>query len=297
MDNNASLMVQSISEWLVEAVSLKIGREAESIDVNAPFSRIGIKSMDLLAIVAELGSWLNRKLPATLGFDYPTIHALADFLENDPVDHETDFPGGGLSRFCGISDHLKRQTTSETMDSDGKYTNDPIAVVGMGCRFPGGCNTPEMFWNFLEAGGDGITEVPPDRWDVDAFYDSNPDNSGKMTTRWGGFLDRIDQFDPGLFGISPREAGGIDPQQRLILEVGWEALEDAGEVPAQLKGSKTGVFVGISGSDYGRRLSKDPSRLDLYSGTGNSTSIAANRLSDVLGFRGPSIAVDTASSF
>lgn len=296
MDNNATLMVQSISQWLVKAVSLKIGREAESIDINTPFSRIGIKSMDLLAIVAELGSRLNRKLPATLGFDYPTIHALADFLENDPVDGEMDFPGGDLGRFCGIPDHLSGQTLSETMDSDDKHMNDPIAVVGMGCRFPGGCNTPEMFWNFLEAGGDGITEVPPDRWDVDAFYDSNPDNPGKMTTRWGGFLDQIDQFDPGFFGISPREAGGIDPQQRLILEVGWETLEDAGEVPAQLKGSKTGVFVGISGSDYGRRLFKDPSRLDLYSGTGNSTSIAANRLSYVLGFRGPSIAVDTACS-
>jgi acyl transferase domain-containing protein/acyl carrier protein len=171
---------------------------------------------------------------------------------------------------------------------------DPIAIIGIGCRFPGARN-PEAFWRLLREGVDAITEVPADRWNVDAFYDPTPGVPGKMTTRWGGFLEQIDQFDPQFFGISPREAMRMDPQQRLLLEVAWEALEDAGQAVERLAGTRTGVFIGISGNDYGR-MQMFPGLSDAYMGTGNANSIAANRISYVSNFQGPSLTVDTACS-
>src|SRR5207249_5559238 len=132
-----------------------------------------------------------------------------------------------------------------------RLDSEPIAIIGLGCRFPG-AGDPEAFWRLLRDGVEAITEVPRDRWDVNAFYDLNPATPGKMNTRWGGFLEQVDLFDPHFFGIAPREAERMDPQQRLLLEVVWEALEDAGQAPDRLAGSATGVFVGISSSDYSR---------------------------------------------
>jgi 8-amino-7-oxononanoate synthase len=168
---------------------------------------------------------------------------------------------------------------------------EPIAVIGIGCRLPG-ANNPQEFWKLLHDNVDAITEVPPSRWDLDAFYDPDPTQPHKMNTRWGGFLEQVDRFDPTFFGITPREATSIDPQQRLILEVSWEALEDAGQVPQDLSGSKTGVFIGISSHDYSSLVTSD----DPYALTGNVNCIAANRISYVFNFRGPSLAVDTACS-
>lgn len=172
---------------------------------------------------------------------------------------------------------------------------EPIAIIGTGCRFPGAQDI-ESFWRLLRQGVDAITEVPPERWDIESFYDPEPAKPGKINSRWGGFLERVDWFDPKFFGISPREAEYIDPQQRLMLEVSWEALENAGLVPQQLAGSKTGVFVGISGSDYDRLGCRDFERLCAYSGTGTSPCITANRISYCLNLRGPSIGIDTACS-
>jgi acyl transferase domain-containing protein/acyl-CoA synthetase (AMP-forming)/AMP-acid ligase II/acyl carrier protein len=175
---------------------------------------------------------------------------------------------------------------------------DPIAIVGIGCRFPGAAGLEE-FWTLLRNGVDAITEIPGERWDIDALYDPLPGTNSKMSTRWGGFLPGIDQFDPHFFGISPREASAMDPQQRVLLEVTWEALENAGQPPDKLAGSRTGVFVGIGGFDYSNVLltyNEHLKTINAYLGTGNAHSIAANRISYLLDLRGPSIAIDTACS-
>ena len=172
---------------------------------------------------------------------------------------------------------------------------EPIAIIGIGCRFPGALD-PRAFWKLLRNGTDAIREVPPERFNLHDFFDPNPDTPGKMNTRWGGFIEQVDQFDPHFFGISPREAARMDPQQRLLLQVTWEALEDAGQVRERLAGSQTGVFIGISNNDYGRIQLSDLRRIDAYAGTGNALSIAANRISYLFDFRGPSMAIDTACS-
>jgi acyl transferase domain-containing protein/thioesterase domain-containing protein/SAM-dependent methyltransferase/acyl carrier protein len=172
---------------------------------------------------------------------------------------------------------------------------EPIAVIGIGCRFPG-ADGPDAFWRLLHGGVSAITEVPAQRWDADELYDPQPSTPGKMNTRWGGFLDQVDQFDAAFFRISPREARRIDPQQRLLLEVAWEALEDAGQTAERLAGSATGVFVGISNDDYARLQLSDLALDDAYAGTGSALSIAANRLSYWFDLRGPSMAIDTACS-
>ncbi|WP_026736723.1 type I polyketide synthase [Fischerella sp. PCC 9605] len=172
---------------------------------------------------------------------------------------------------------------------------EPIAIIGIGCRFPGASN-PEAFWHLLRNGINAISEVPKDRWDVDSFYNPEPATPGKMSTRYGGFIERVDWFDPAFFSISPREAERMDPQQRLVLEVAWESLENAGIPPSSLSGSQTGVFIGIGNYDYGILLSQDTDRINAYDGTGNTLGVAANRLSYLLNLRGPSLAIETACS-
>ncbi len=175
---------------------------------------------------------------------------------------------------------------------------EPIAIVGIGCRFPGGADTPESYWKLLRDGVSAIGPIPEDRWDVAASYDPDPAAPGKMYVRDGGFLDRIDEFDPSVFGISPREAVWMDPQQRLFLEVCWEALERAGYAPDSLGRVKTGVFSGISSFNYATLIlsSFDVAELDPFFGTGNALSVVAGRLSYTLGLNGPAMAVDTACS-
>jgi acyl transferase domain-containing protein/thioesterase domain-containing protein/acyl carrier protein len=176
--------------------------------------------------------------------------------------------------------------------------NEPLAIIGIGCRFPGGANSPQTFWEMLCAGTDAICEIPADRWNIPAHYDPVPGRDGKSISRWGGFVDNIDRFDPGFFGISDREANAIDPQQRLLLETSWEAFEDSGLTLETLRGSSTGVFVGISTSDYGGLQHEGGGRTvaEVYSATGSAFSIAANRISYCFDLRGPSVAVDTACS-
>ncbi|NEO47660.1 MAG: type I polyketide synthase, partial [Moorea sp. SIO4A3] len=190
---------------------------------------------------------------------------------------------------------LEKRALLELQLQKRKGLKEPIAIIGIGCRFPGACS-PKSFWQLLKNGVDAITEVPPERWDIERFYDKDPTAPGKMYCRYGGFLGHVDQFDPEFFGIAPREATYIDPQQRLLLEVIWEGLEDAGQVPSKLSGSQTGVFVGISTHDYGQLLLQSPEVVDTYTNTGVASTMAANRISYLLNFKGPSLTVDTACS-
>ena len=174
-------------------------------------------------------------------------------------------------------------------------SHQPLAIVGMALRFPGASN-PDAFWQLLAEGRSAISEIPRDRWDIDRYYDADPAAPGKMYVRKGGFLERVDEFDAGFFGIHPREAVAMDPQQRLLLEVAWEALENAAQSPAALAESATGVYLGMAGSDYLRLLLEDADRIDTYTATGGSTSLAAGRLSYLLGLQGPSLVLDTSCS-
>ncbi|MCP4663250.1 MAG: polyketide synthase, partial [bacterium] len=160
---------------------------------------------------------------------------------------------------------------------EGGTPREPIAVVGIGCRFPG-ARDARAFWRLLRDGVDAVTEVPRERFDVDAVFDPRPGVPGKTYSRWGGFLADVDRFDAGFFGISPREAAGLDPQQRLVLELAWEAFEDAGQVPAELAGSPSGVFLGLGPEDYLARGLRRTSAIDLYLATGGSRGTAAGRV-------------------
>ena len=230
-------------------------------------------STEAVSLSGELADWLGRELSPELAYACPTIESLARHLAGST---EVSPEAAGVGR--------DRETSAE-----------PVAIIGIGCRFPG-ANNPQAFWKLLMGAVDAITEVPAQRFDAGSCYDPDPATPGKINTRWGGFLEQVDRFDSHFFGISPREAARMDPQQRILLEVAWEALEDAGQVPERLAGTDTGMFVGISNNDYGRIQFSDLSRIDAYAGTGNALSIAANRISYLFDFRGPSIAIDTACS-
>ena len=267
--NNAD----AIQAWLVAKLSERLGIGPHEIDTREPLASYGLGSTEAVGLAGELAEWLGRDLSAALVYEHPTIEALAQHLAGSP-----DVPKAAIGE-----------------GRDGDANGEQIAIIGLGCRFPG-ANDARAFWRLLRDGGDAIREVPPDRFDQHAFYDPDPAIPGKMNTRWGGFLDQVDQFDARFFGISPREASRTDPQQRLLLEVTWEALQDAGQVPENLVGSPVGVFIGIATNDYGRLQCDDLERIDAYSGTGNALSIAANRISYIFDFRGPSLAIDTACS-
>ena len=173
---------------------------------------------------------------------------------------------------------------------------EPIAIVGLGIRAPGGVRDAASYAELLWGGVDAITPIPPDRWSLEAWYDESQDAAGKMTTRLGGFLADVQHFDAEFFGIAPVEAASMDPQQRLLLQLAWEALENAGHAPASLAGSRSGVYLGIANSDYGRALFAHPQAIDPYFSTGCAFSVASGRLSYFLGLQGPAVSLDTACS-
>ena len=192
--------------------------------------------------------------------------------------------------------YLELKETRARIEELERAKSEPIAIVGMACRFPGDAIDAESYWRLLEEGREAISEVPRERWAVDALYHPDPDRPGGVTSRWGGFLRDVDVFDPALFQIAPREAARMDPHHRLLLQVVWEALEDAGLAPSRLAGTRTGVFIGLSTNDYTAMEFNDAVAIDAYTGTGASASVAAGRISYQFDFRGPSLAVDTACS-
>jgi acyl transferase domain-containing protein/acyl-CoA synthetase (AMP-forming)/AMP-acid ligase II/pimeloyl-ACP methyl ester carboxylesterase len=247
---------ENIQKWLLESIARDTGIALRDIDPNEPFINYGLDSVRAVRLSAELEDWLGVKLAPTLAYDYPTISSLAGYLAG-----------------------LKARVNSTFVNSRSSRLQTEIAIVGIGCRFPG-ANNPQEFWELLRDGKDAISRVK-DRWEGDD---------------WGGFLESVDLFDPQFFGISPRETQRMDPQQRLLLEVSWEACENAGISVAGLAGSSTGVFVGISSNDYSQLQWHYGTDIDAYAGTGNAHSIAANRLSYLFDLRGPSLSVDTACS-
>ncbi len=202
----------------------------------------------------------------------------------------TDQPGAVQRALLEIRELKARLAAAQAARSE------PLALTGIALRFPGGANSPADLAELLWAGRDAIEPIPASRWDLSRYLDDDPDAPGKMMTRFGGFLSDVDRFDAEFFGIAPVEAASMDPQQRLILEVAWEALENAGQSPSALNGSRTGVYLGISNNDYGRRIFARPDLIDPWFSPGNAYSVAAGRVSYVLGLQGPAIAVDTACS-
>ncbi|BBC38999.1 hypothetical protein SGFS_102930 [Streptomyces graminofaciens] len=265
-----------------EEASRALGlRSAESVRPDQPLRDLGMDSVTAVELRNRIGTRIGAKLPATLLFDHPTPARLAEHLLRTAL--ATD------GRTATARRAVARPAAAKTPAVD-----EPVAVVAMACRLPGGVTDPEGLWRLVAEGRDAVGPFPADRWDVESLYDPDPDAMGKSYAREGGFLDDIDSFDAGFFGITPKEAAAMDPQQRLLLETAWEALERAGIVPAELAGSTTGVYVGMFGSEYlaGSRLDQ----LDGYVGTGSALSVASGRLAYALGLNGPALTVDTACS-
>lgn len=260
---------EALRHWLADYLVTNIGCNLEDIDFSASLNDLGVGSRDAVVLCGELSELLGRKISPVELWQHPSVAELARFLlEPEAADDDSASEPGRLG------------------------TDEPIAVIGMGCRFPADINSPEALWQFLIDGGNAVTEVPEDRW---APFD---DGSAEIarTTRWGSFLTDIAAFDADFFDISSREAVKMDPQQRLLLEVAWEALEHAGIPATSLRRSQTGVFVGASITEYGLHASSDLSTVDAWSNAGGALSIIANRLSYFLDLRGPSVTVDTACS-
>ncbi|HET9171125.1 MAG TPA: acyltransferase domain-containing protein, partial [Actinospica sp.] len=250
-----------------------------AVAMDRGFLDQGMDSLTAVELRNQLGTTLGERLPATLIFDYPTPDALAAYL---------------AGRASGGSD---RRPKTPTRRRGTAAADEPIAIVGMACRFPGGANTPEALWRLVLAGTDAIGPLPTDRgWDLDALYDPEPGKPGKCYVREGGFIADPAGFDAEFFGISPREALAMDPQQRVLLELSWEALEHAGLDVPELRGSRTGVFVGALTSDYVPDLNREPRAAEGFAMIGNAFSVISGRISYLFGFEGPAFTLDTACS-
>ncbi len=272
-----------ILEYLRNSIAEVTKINAPEIRYDTGFFDLGMDSLMAFELHRRLERTFGRQLPVSLAMDHPTLNDAADFLLSDVLGLGAQTSGDSAAGPDSVTTGTGR-------------TDEPIAIVAVACRFPG-ASDPEAFWEVLSGGVDAIREIPDDRFDIDEYYDPDPDAPGKIYTRHGGFLDEIAAFDPEFFGISPREAVSMDPQQRLMLETSWEALERAGYSPAALRGSRSGVFVGVGANEYSHVLSTGSiESIGAQFGTGIATSVVAGRVAFALGLEGPAVAMDTACS-
>ncbi len=266
-----------LTDYLRDSVAEVTRVDPSEIREDAGFFDLGMDSLMAVELRRRIEQGVGHEIPVTLVMDYPRLSDVAEYLLGDVL-------------------RLSEQAKSGPAPTVTTRTDEPIAIVAVSCRFPGAPN-PEAFWEVLAGGVDAIREVPEDRFDIDEFYDPDPDAPGKTYTRFGGFLEGIDGFDPEFFGISPREAVWIEPQQRLMLETVWEGLERAGYSPAALRGSRTGVFAGVAANEYAHLLSSESiDKIEPYFITGNALNAISGRVAFALGLEGPAMAVDTACS-
>ncbi|ROP35695.1 acyl transferase domain-containing protein [Saccharothrix texasensis] len=267
---------RALTDLVRDHVAAVLGYDdASAVEPGRAFGDLGFDSLTAVELRDRLGEAVGTRLPATLVFDQPTPVALARFLDVELVGDEPAAVG----------------------PAPAAVGDDPIAIVSMACRYPGGVRSPEELWELVVGGVDAITGFPTDRgWDTRALYDADPAAPGTSYVREGGFLHDAALFDPGFFGISPREATAMDPQQRVLLELTWEALERAGVTPESLRGGQVGVFAGTGGQDYADLLDHAPEGVEGYLATATSSAVLSGRVSYTFGFEGPSLSVDTACS-
>ncbi|OBG29797.1 type I polyketide synthase [Mycobacterium sp. 852002-51057_SCH5723018] len=270
-----------LTDYLRDAVAEVTRIDAAEIREDAGFFDLGMDSLMAIELRRRIEQAVGKEVPATLAMDHPRLSDVADYLLGDVL---------------GLSEQAAGNSAPQPASAVTARTDEPIAIVAVACRFPGAPD-PDAFWEVLSGGVDAIREVPEDRFDIDEFYDPDPEAPGKIYSRFGGFLDGIDGFDPEFFGISPREAVWIDPQQRLMLETVWEGLERAGYSPGALRGSRSGIFVGVGANEYSHLLSADSvEKLEPHFITGNALNAISGRVAFALGLEGPAVAVDTACS-